>query len=50
VADAKADRCFGMVNCHDSHMRNKRVTIGYIIDPALHQKGVATDAVSAMLD
>jgi [ribosomal protein S5]-alanine N-acetyltransferase len=50
VTDAKTDRCFGMVNYHDGHMRHKRVAIGYIIDPALHQKGVATEAVSAMLD
>jgi [ribosomal protein S5]-alanine N-acetyltransferase len=50
VADAKTDRCCGMVNYHDGHMRNKRVTIGYIIDPALHQKGIATEAVSAMLN
>jgi [ribosomal protein S5]-alanine N-acetyltransferase len=40
VADAKTGRCFGTVNYHDGHMRNKRVTIGYI----------ATEAVSAMLD
>ena len=50
VADAKTDRCFGMVNYHDGHIRNKRGAIGYVIDPALHQKGIATEAVSAMLD
>ncbi len=50
VADAKTDRCFGMINYHDGHIRNKRMTIGYIIDPALHRKGIATEAVSAMLD
>jgi [ribosomal protein S5]-alanine N-acetyltransferase len=50
VADAKTDRCFGMVNYHDGHIRNKRVAIGYIIDPALHRNGIATEAVSAMLD
>jgi [ribosomal protein S5]-alanine N-acetyltransferase len=50
VADTKTDRCFGMVNYHDGHIRNKRVAIGYIIDPARHQKGIATEAVSAMLD
>jgi ribosomal-protein-alanine N-acetyltransferase len=50
VADAKTDRCLGMVNYHDGHMRSKRVTIGYIIDPAHHRKGIATEAVSAMLD
>jgi [ribosomal protein S5]-alanine N-acetyltransferase len=35
VTDAKTDRCFGMVNYHDGHIRHKRVAIGYIIDPAL---------------
>jgi [ribosomal protein S5]-alanine N-acetyltransferase len=50
VADAKTDNCFGMVNYHDGHIRNKRVTIGYIIDPALQQKGFATEAVSAMIN
>ena len=50
VADGKTDRCIGMVNYHDGRIRNKRAAIGYIIDPALHQKGIATEAVSAMLD
>jgi predicted acetyltransferase len=35
---------------HDGHIRYKRVTIGYIIDPGRHQEGIATEAVSAMLD
>jgi ribosomal-protein-alanine N-acetyltransferase len=50
VADARTDRCLGMVNYHDGHIRNKRVAIGYIVDPAHHGKGIATEAVSAMLD
>jgi [ribosomal protein S5]-alanine N-acetyltransferase len=50
VADAKTDRCLGMVNYHDGHIRNRRVAIGYIIDPARHRKGIDTEAVSAMLD
>jgi [ribosomal protein S5]-alanine N-acetyltransferase len=50
VVDAKNDRCLGMVNYHDGHLRSKRLTIGYIIDPAHHRKGIATEAVSAMLD
>jgi ribosomal-protein-alanine N-acetyltransferase len=50
LADAKTGRCFGMVNYHDGHMRNKRAAIGYIIDPFLHRPGIATEAVSAMLD
>jgi [ribosomal protein S5]-alanine N-acetyltransferase len=50
VSDATTDRCVGMVNYHDGHMRSKRVTIGYIIDPSRHRQGIATEAVSAMLD
>ncbi len=50
VADASTDRCLGLVNYHDGHIRNKRVAIGYIIDPARHRQGIATEAVSAMLD
>ena len=50
VADAKTDRCLGLVTYHHGHIRNKRVEIGYIIDPAHHKKGIATEAVSAMLD
>src|SRR5438552_3450720 len=49
VADAATDRCLGMVNYHDGHIRSKRVTIGYIIDPARQRQGIATEAVSAML-
>ena len=50
VADAKTDRCWGMVNYHDGHIRNKRVAIGYIINPARQREGIAAEAVSAMLD
>jgi ribosomal-protein-alanine N-acetyltransferase len=50
VADAETDRCFGLVNYHDGHIRSKRVCIGYIIDPARQRRGIATEAVSAMLD
>jgi ribosomal-protein-alanine N-acetyltransferase len=50
VADAKSDHCIGMVNYHDGHIRSRRVAIGYIIDPAYHRKGIATEAVSTMLD
>jgi ribosomal-protein-alanine N-acetyltransferase len=49
VADAKTDRCLGLVDYHDGHIRSKRVAIGYIIDPALQRQGIATEAVSAML-
>ena len=50
VADAGSDRCLGMVNYHDGHIRSRRVTIGYIIDPAQQRRGIATEAVSALLD
>jgi len=50
VANASTDLCLGMVNYHDGHIRSKRVTIGYIIDPACQRQGIATEAVSAMLD
>jgi ribosomal-protein-alanine N-acetyltransferase len=50
VADAGTDRCLGLVNYHDGHIRSKRVAIGYIIDPARQRQGIATEAVSAMLD
>lgn len=50
VADAGNDRCLGLVNYHDGHIRSKRVTIGYIIDPTRQQQGIGTEAVTAMLD
>ncbi len=49
VADATTDRCLGLVNYHDGHIRSRRVAIGYIIDPAHQRQGIATEAVSAML-
>jgi [ribosomal protein S5]-alanine N-acetyltransferase len=49
VADKTTDRCLGLVNYHDGHIRNKRVAIGYIVDPAYGRQGVATEAVSAMI-
>lgn len=49
VADEKTDRRLGLVNYHDGHIRNKRVAIGYIVNPALFQQGIATEAVAAML-
>lgn len=50
VADAGTDRCLGLVNYHDGHIRSRRASIGYMIDPALHRQGIATEAVTAMLD
>jgi ribosomal-protein-alanine N-acetyltransferase len=49
VADAGTDRCLGMVNYHDGHIRSKRVAIGYIVDPARQRQGLGGEAVSAML-
>jgi RimJ/RimL family protein N-acetyltransferase len=50
VADADTDRCLGQVNYHDGHIRNKRVAVGYIINPAHQRQGFATEAATAMLD
>lgn len=50
VADKTTDRCLGLVNYHDGHIRNKRVAIGYIVDPTHRRQGIATEAVSAMID
>ncbi|WP_293798440.1 GNAT family protein [uncultured Bosea sp.] len=50
VADAETDRCLGLVNYHDGHIRSRRASIGYIIDPEHHRQGIAMEAVTAMLD
>lgn len=50
VADADTDRCLGMVNYHDGHIRNRRAAIGYIVDPARQRQGIATEAVAALLE
>jgi [ribosomal protein S5]-alanine N-acetyltransferase len=50
VADTGTDRCLGLVTYHDGHIRNKRVSIGYMIAPARQRQGIAAEAVSAMLD
>jgi ribosomal-protein-alanine N-acetyltransferase len=50
VADVEDDRCLGLVNYHDGHIRSKRVAIGYITNPARQGHGIATEAVSAMLN
>jgi [ribosomal protein S5]-alanine N-acetyltransferase len=49
VTDAQTDRCLGMVNHHDGHIRSKRVAIGYVISPAQQRRGFGGEAVSAML-
>jgi [ribosomal protein S5]-alanine N-acetyltransferase len=50
VADSATDRCLGMVNYHDGHIRSRRAAIGYIVDPACRRQGVGAEAVSAMLE
>jgi ribosomal-protein-alanine N-acetyltransferase len=50
AADGETDRCLGLVNYHDGHIRNKRAAIGYLVHPARWREGLATEAVSAMLD
>jgi ribosomal-protein-alanine N-acetyltransferase len=50
VADAETDRCLGMVNYHAGHIRSRRVSIGYIVNPGRQREGIATEAVSAVLD
>ena len=50
VANAETDRCLGLVNYHDGHIRSRRAAIGYIIDPARCRQGIGAEAVSAMLD
>jgi [ribosomal protein S5]-alanine N-acetyltransferase len=49
VADKTTDQCLGPVNYHDGHIRNKRLAIGYMVDPAHCKQGIATEAVSAMI-
>jgi ribosomal-protein-alanine N-acetyltransferase len=50
IADATTDKCLGLASYHDGHIRSKRASIGYMIHPAHHRKGLATEAVSALLD
>lgn len=46
MADAKTDMPRS-VNYHDGHIRNKRATIGYFINPAHRRQGIATEAITA---
>ena len=41
---------FRLRNANDGHIRNRRASIGYIIDPTRHRQGIATEAVSALLE
>lgn len=49
VADKRADRCIGMVNYHHREARNARLEIGYILAPAGQGRGLATEAVEALV-
>jgi [ribosomal protein S5]-alanine N-acetyltransferase len=49
VADKATDECLGMVNYHDGNIRSKRAAIGYIVDPGRCRRGIATEAVGAMI-
>src|ERR1700677_1511400 len=40
VADGNTDRCLGLVTYYDGHIRNRRVSIGYLIDPARQRQGI----------
>lgn len=49
VAEAESDRCLGMVNYHNADRRHRSAEIGYMIHPAQHRRGIATEAVGAVL-
>lgn len=50
VAEAGSDRCIGMVNYHNADRRQRSADIGYMIQPAQHGRGIATEAVRALID
>lgn len=50
VADATTGLCLGMVNYHNADTRHRSADIGYIIHPAHHGQGIATEAVAALID
>ncbi|MCC6719622.1 MAG: GNAT family N-acetyltransferase [Acetobacteraceae bacterium] len=50
VADAASDRCLGMVNYHNANPHSRTADIGYLIHPAYHRQGIATESVAALLD
>ena len=39
-----------MVDYHNANMRHRSADIGYIIHPSHHRRGIATEAVGALLD
>ncbi len=50
VANAETGLCIGLVTYYEGHVRRKRVSVGYMIDPACQRQGIATEVVSAMLN
>ena len=50
ITDKKSGRCFGIVNYHHREQRHRRLEIGYIVSAADRRRGIATEAVAAMLD
>ena len=49
VAEAGSDRCIGMVNYHNADMKQRQAEIGYMIAPDWWGRGVASEAVGALL-
>ena len=49
VADAADDSWVVLVNYHDGHVRNRRATIGYLLHPGWQGRGLATEAVGALV-
>ncbi len=49
VAEAGSDACLGMVNYHNADLRQRSADIGYFIAPAHQRRGIASEAVGALL-
>jgi len=49
VAELESDRCIGMVNYHDGHIRSRRATLGYLIHPSQLRRGIGREAVTAVI-
>lgn len=46
---AATGQCIGMVNYHDRNVRQRQMTIGYILNPAFSRNGYGAEAVGAMV-